>query len=43
MSNSTNKKIGPVIPLMIVGVIFFMIGFGVGISWIPDTGTSFGL
>lgn len=32
MSNSTNKKVGPVIPLMIVGVIFFMIGFGVGIS-----------
>jgi glucose/galactose transporter len=32
MSNSTSKKIGPAIPLMIVGVIFFMIGFGVGIS-----------
>jgi glucose/galactose transporter len=32
MSNSTNKKIGPAIPLIIVGVIFFMIGFGVGIS-----------
>lgn len=32
MNKSTNKKIGPVVPLMIVGVIFFMIGFGVGIS-----------
>ena len=32
MSNSSNKKVGPVIPLMIVGIIFFMIGFGVGIS-----------
>jgi FHS family L-fucose permease-like MFS transporter len=32
MSNSSNKRIGPVIPLMIVGIVFFMIGFGVGIS-----------
>jgi len=32
MSNSASKKIGPAIPLIIVGVIFFMIGFGVGIS-----------
>ncbi len=32
MSNSSNKKIGPVIPIMIVGIIFFMIGFGVGIA-----------
>jgi MFS transporter, FHS family, L-fucose permease len=32
MSNSSNNKVGPVVPLMIVGVIFFMIGFGVGIS-----------
>ena len=32
MSNPSNKRIGPVIPLMIVGIVFFMIGFGVGIS-----------
>ena len=32
MSNSSNKRIGPAIPLMIVGIVFFMIGFGVGIS-----------
>jgi glucose/galactose transporter len=32
MSNSSKVKIGPVGPLMIVGVVFFMIGFGVGIS-----------
>lgn len=32
MSNSTNNKIGPAIPLMIVGIVFFMIGFGIGIS-----------
>ena len=32
MSNSSNNKVGPVGPLMIVGVVFFMIGFGVGIS-----------
>jgi len=32
MSNSTSKKIGPVIPIMIIGIVFFMIGFGVGIS-----------
>jgi FHS family L-fucose permease-like MFS transporter len=32
MSNSTSRKIGPAVPLMIVGIIFFMIGFGVGIS-----------
>jgi glucose/galactose transporter len=32
MSNSNSKKIGPAVPLIIVGVIFFMIGFGVGIS-----------
>jgi len=32
MSNSSKIKIGPVGPLMIVGVVFFMIGFGVGIS-----------
>ena len=32
MSNSSNYKVGPVVPLMIVGVVFFMIGFGVGIS-----------
>ena len=32
MSKTTNYKVGPVIPLMIVGIVFFMIGFGVGIS-----------
>lgn len=32
MSNSSNNKVGPVVPLMIIGVVFFMIGFGVGIS-----------
>ena len=32
MSNSSTNKVGPVVPLMIVGVVFFMIGFGVGIS-----------
>jgi FHS family L-fucose permease-like MFS transporter len=32
MSSSANRRIGPVVPLMIVGVVFFMIGFGVGIS-----------
>ncbi len=32
MSISISKKVGPVIPLMIIGIVFFMIGFGVGIS-----------
>ncbi len=32
MSNSSKIKIGPAGPLMIVGIVFFMIGFGVGIS-----------
>jgi glucose/galactose transporter len=32
MSNSSKYKVGPVIPLMIVGIVFFVIGFGVGIS-----------
>ena len=32
MSNTANRGVGPVVPLMIVGIIFFMIGFGVGIS-----------
>lgn len=32
MSSSSNRKVGPAIPLMIVGVVFFTIGFGVGIS-----------
>ncbi len=32
MSNTSKNKVGPVVPLMIVGVVFFMIGFGVGIS-----------
>ena len=32
MSNSSKIKVGPVGPLMIIGVVFFMIGFGVGIS-----------
>ena len=32
MSNSESRKSTLVIPLMIIGVVFFMIGFGVGIS-----------
>jgi glucose/galactose transporter len=32
MSSSSKTKIGPIGPLMIVGIVFFMIGFGVGIS-----------
>ncbi|MCK4745772.1 MAG: MFS transporter, partial [Bacteroidales bacterium] len=32
MSNSSKYKVGPVIPLMIVGIVFFVIGFGIGIS-----------
>jgi len=32
MKNSSNKKIGQPIPLMIAGIVFFMIGFGIGIS-----------
>lgn len=32
MSNSKTYKVGPFVPLMIVGIVFFMIGFGVGIS-----------
>lgn len=32
MSNTKTYKVGPVGPLMIVGIVFFMIGFGVGIS-----------
>ncbi len=32
MSNSSKYKVGPAVPLMVVGVVFFMIGFGVGIS-----------
>ena len=32
MSNLESRKSTLVIPLMIIGVVFFMIGFGVGIS-----------
>jgi len=32
MSSSSKNKVGPVGPLMIVGIVFFVIGFGVGIS-----------
>lgn len=32
MSNSSKIKVGPAVPLMIIGVVFFVIGFGVGIS-----------
>lgn len=32
MSNKSTYKIGPLMPLMIVGVVFFVIGFGIGIS-----------
>lgn len=45
MNNSTSKKVGPVIPLMIVGVMFFVIGFGIGISGflIPALKSAFNL
>lgn len=45
MSNSSKIKVGPVGPLMIVGVVFFMIGFGVGISGFltPALRSAFGL
>ncbi len=45
MNNSTNKKTGTVIPLMIVGVMFFVIGFGIGISGflIPALKSAFNL
>ncbi|MEN8229901.1 MAG: MFS transporter [Bacteroidota bacterium] len=32
MSNSYNNRIGLPFPLMIAGIVFFMIGFGIGIS-----------
>jgi len=32
MSNKSTYKIGPLMPLMIVGIVFFVIGFGIGIS-----------
>ena len=45
MNNSTSKKSGTVIPLMLVGVMFFVIGFGVGISGflIPALKSAFNL
>ncbi len=32
MSSSFAKKIGPPVPLLIIGIVFFTIGFGIGIS-----------
>lgn len=45
MKNLSNKKIGPPIPLMIAGIVFFMIGFGIGISGflIPALRSAFNL
>jgi len=45
MNTSTAKKSGTVIPLMLVGVMFFVIGFGVGISGflIPALKSAFNL
>ena len=45
MNKSTTKKAGTVIPLMLVGVMFFVIGFGVGISGflIPALKSAFNL
>ena len=45
MSNSFSKKVGPIVPLMILGIIFFVIGFGIGISGflIPALKSAFGL
>jgi glucose/galactose transporter len=45
MNTSTSKKSGTVIPLMLVGVMFFVIGFGVGISGflIPALKSAFNL
>jgi FHS family L-fucose permease-like MFS transporter len=45
MNQSTTRKSGTVIPLMLVGVMFFVIGFGVGISGflIPALKSAFSL
>ena len=45
MNQSITKKTGTVIPLMLVGVMFFVIGFGVGISGflIPALKSAFNL
>ncbi len=45
MNNSSSKRKGTVIPLMLVGVMFFVIGFGVGISGflIPALKSAFNL
>jgi FHS family L-fucose permease-like MFS transporter len=45
MNNSASKRKGTVIPLMLVGVMFFVIGFGVGISGflIPALKSAFSL
>lgn len=32
MNKTTSNRVGPAIPLIIVGIVFFMIGFGIGIS-----------
>ncbi len=45
MNQTTTKKSGTIIPLMLVGVMFFVIGFGVGISGflIPALKSAFSL
>ena len=45
MNNTTSRKSGTVIPLMLVGVMFFVIGFGIGISGflIPALKSAFNL
>lgn len=45
MSNFIHQKIGPIVPLMIIGIIFFVIGFGIGISGflIPALRSAFNL
>ena len=45
MNKSTDKKTGTIIPLMLIGVMFFIIGFGLGISsfLIPALKSAFSL
>ncbi|MEN8228795.1 MAG: glucose/galactose MFS transporter [Bacteroidota bacterium] len=45
MNNSTDRKSSTIIPLMIIGIMFFIIGFGLGISsfLIPALKSAFNL
>ena len=45
MNHSYNRQIGPTVPLLIAGIVFFMIGFGIGISGflIPAPRSAFNL